>query len=150
MDRRQSIRLTPEEARRFLEESRTAVLASNGPDGRPHLVAMWYVVKDGDIMMTTYGRSQKAVNIRRDGRATMMVEAGLAYNQLRGVMIRGRAEIIEDLATTTEVLTAVSRKMSGAAALTPEGAAAIASQAKKRVVVRFHPEKWASWDHSKL
>ncbi len=90
MDRRKSIQLTPEESRRFIEEGRTATLATNGRDGHPHLIAMWYAVKDGNIVMTTYGKSQKAVNIRRDPRATMMWESGTAYNKLRGLMIRGR------------------------------------------------------------
>ena len=82
-DRRKSIQLTPEESRKFMEEARTAMLATNGRDGYPHLIAMWYALKDGDIVMTTYGKSQKAVNIRRDPRATMMWEAETAYSKLR-------------------------------------------------------------------
>ena len=100
MDRRKSIQLTPEESQRFMEEGRTATLATNGRDGYPHFVAMWYGIKDGDLVMTTYGKSQKAVNIRRDPRATMMWEAGTAYNKLRGLMIRGRAELVEDVKFT--------------------------------------------------
>ena len=96
MDRRKSIQLAPEEIRRFMDEGRTAMLATNGRDGYPHLIAMWYAVKDGDLVMTTYGKSQKAVNIRRDPRATMMWEAGTSYNKLAGLMIRGRAEIVDD------------------------------------------------------
>ena len=66
MDRRKSIQLTPEETRRVMEEGRTAMLATNGRDGYPHMIAMWYALKDGDLVMTTYGKSQKAVNIKRD------------------------------------------------------------------------------------
>jgi PPOX class probable F420-dependent enzyme len=150
MDRRKSIQLTPEESRRFMEEGRTATLATNGRDGHPHLIAMWYGVKDGDIVMTTYGKSQKAVNIRRDSRATMMWEAGTAYNKLRGLMIRGRAEIVEDVNFTYEVLRLVGAKMSGISSVSPEQNRALEAQATKRVVIRFHPEKFASWDHSKM
>ena len=154
MDRRKSIQLTPEESRRFMEEGRTATLATNGRDGHPHLVAMWYGVKDGDLVMTTYGKSQKAVNIRRDPRATMMLEAGTAYNKLRGLMIRGRAEIVEDVNFTAEVLRLVGAKMSGATsggtAVSPEQNRALEAQATKRIVIRFHPEKLSSWDHSKM
>jgi PPOX class probable F420-dependent enzyme len=150
MDRRKSIQLTPEESRRFMEEGRTATLATNGRDGYPHLIAMWYAVKDGDIVMTTYGKSQKAVNIRRDPRATMMWEAGTAYNKLRGLMIRGRAEIVEDVNLTYEVLRLVGAKMSGISSVSPEQNRALETQAAKRVVIRFHPEKFASWDHSKM
>ena len=133
-----------------MEEGRTAMLATNGREGYPHLIAMWYAVKDGDLVMTTYGRSQKAVNIRRDPRATMMWEAGTAYNNLRGMMIRGRAEIIEDPKFTYEVLRLVGRKMSGVSSVPPEQNAALEAQATKRVVIRFHPEKFSSWDHSKM
>jgi PPOX class probable F420-dependent enzyme len=150
MDRRQSIRLTPEESRQFMEDARTAMLATNGRDGYPHLIAMWYALKDGDIVMTTYGKSQKAVNIRRDPRATMMWEAGTAYNQLRGLMIRGRAEIVEDPKYAYEVLRLVGKKMSGLDSVSPEQNAALEAQARKRIVIRFHPEKFSSWDHSKM
>jgi PPOX class probable F420-dependent enzyme len=150
MDRRKSIQLTPEESRLFVEEGRTAMLATNGRDGYPHSIAMWYAVKDGDIVMTTYGKSQKAVNIKRDPRATMMWEAGAAYNKLRGLMIRGRAEIVESVPFTTEVLRLVGAKMSGGSAVSPEQNRALEAQATKRVVIRFHPEKCSSWDHSKM
>jgi len=150
MDRRKSIQLTPEESRRFMEEGRTATLATNGRDGHPHLVAMWYGVKDGAIVMTTYGKSQKAVNIRRDPRATMMWESGTAYNKLRGLMIRGRAELVEDVKFTLEVLQIVGAKMSGASAVSPEQNRALEAQATKRIVIRLHPERFSSWDHSKM
>lgn len=150
MDRRKSIQLTPEEIRHFMDEGRTAMLATNGRDGYPHLIAMWYALKDGDIVMTTYGKSQKAVNIKRDGRATMMWEAGTGYNKLRGLMIRGHAEIVEDVKFTAEVLRLVGKKMSGSSDVSPEQNRALEAQATKRVVIRFHPEKFSSWDHSKL
>ncbi len=126
------------------------MLATNGRDGYPHLIAMWYAVKDGDLVMTTYGKSQKVQNIRRDPRATMMWESGTAYNKLAGVMIRGRAEIVDDVNFTAEVMRMVGRKMSGTNHVSPEQSRALATQAAKRVVIRFHPEKFSSWDHSKL
>ena len=125
------------------------MLATNGHDGCPHLVAMWYAVKDGDLLMTTYGKSQKAVNIVRDPHATVMIEAGERYDQLKGLMLRGRAEIVNDLKLTTEVLALVGEKMSGVG-VSPDQHGALESQARKRIVVRFRPEKWASWDHSKI
>lgn len=150
MDRRKSIQLTPEEARRFLEDSRTATFASNGRDGYPHLIAMWYAVDGEDVIMTTYGKSQKAINLRRDPRATFMLEAGESYDQLHGLMIRGRAEIIEDVEAVAEVLRKVGAKMSGNASMTPAQNEAVKTQAAKRIAIRFHPEKIASWDHRKL
>lgn len=149
MSQRDLIKLTPEEGRRYLEQGRRLVLASNGRDGFPHLVAMWYVVKDGDLLMTTYGKSQKAINLGRDRRTTVLLDSGEGYNQLRGLMIRGRAEIVEDPALTVEVLRLVGAKMSGAA-VSPGHDRALAAQAAKRVVIRIHPERCASWDHAKI
>jgi PPOX class probable F420-dependent enzyme len=146
---RDAIKLDPQEAADFLAGSRTLILGSNGRDGYPHLVAMWYAVKDGDIYMTTYGKAQKAVNIRRDSRVTALVEGGTAYNQLKGLMIRGRAEVVDDPALTLEVLRMVGSKMSGAS-VTPEQSRALNTQATKRSVIRVRPEKFASWDHSKM
>src|SRR5262249_2708770 len=128
----------------------TAMLATNGRDRHPHLIAMGYAIKDGDIVKTTYGKSQKAVNIRRDPRATMMWEDGTACNKLRGLMIRGGAEIVEDGNVTSSGLRLVGAKMSGSSDVSPEQSRALASQATKRIVIRFHPEKFSSWDHSKL
>ncbi len=149
MDVRAGIRLTEEEITRFVETSRNVALGSNGHDGYPHLVAMWYAVKNGDLLMTTYGKSQKAVNLRRDPRATALLESGIAYSELRGVMMRGRAEIIEQPEYTAEVLRLISAKMSGVA-ISPEQDGMLLAQARRRVAIRFHPEKVASWDHSKL
>lgn len=148
-NQRDAIKLSSDEVARYLDQSKTLTLASNGRDGWPHLIAMWYAVKDGAILMTTYGKSQKVVNLRRDGKATIMIESGIEYGKLKGLMMRGRARIIEDINLTTQVMRMVGAKMSGA-----QGAAAqreaLAAQAAKRVVIEFRPEKTASWDHSKL
>ncbi len=111
---------------------------------------MWYAVDGDDVIMTTYGKSQKAMNLRRDPRATFMLEAGATYDQLRGLMMRGRAEIIEDVDKVAEVLLKVGAKMSGNASMTAAQNEAVRKQASKRIAIRFHPEKIASWDHRKL
>ena len=148
-NQRDAIKLSPAEVARYLEQSKTLTLASNGRDGWPHLIAMWYAVKDGAILMTTYGKSQKAVNLRRDGKATIMIESGTEYGKLKGLMVRGRARIIEDVSFTTQVMRMVGAKMSGAQGAAPSNQA-LAAQAAKRVVIEFRPEKTASWDHSKM
>src|SRR3954469_14666582 len=93
--RRSQIELTPEEQAAMLQEARTIQIASNGHDGYPHIVAMWYAVIDGAICFSTYGSSQKVLNLRRDPHVTAMVELGTAYNELRGVAMKGKAELIE-------------------------------------------------------
>ena len=69
MSRRDQIRMSEDEIRSFLAERKTLILTSNGPDGFPHPMPMWYVLEpDGAIRMTTYSRSQKVLNLRRDAK----------------------------------------------------------------------------------
>jgi PPOX class probable F420-dependent enzyme len=149
MDRRRMIALTPAEQRKFLEEATTMTLASVDRRGYPHLVAMWFVVDpDGAVLMTTFAKSQKAVNLRRDPRCTLLVERGTSYDQLQGVMIRGRATLDDDVERTLDVLTRIHAKHGGEQ---PEGLRDILrAQARKRVAVRVTPERVSSWDHTKL
>jgi PPOX class probable F420-dependent enzyme len=149
MSRRHAIALTPAEQQEFLETAQTMTLASVDRHGYPHLVAMWFVLDpDGTVLMTTYAKSQKALNLRRDPRCTLLVERGLRYDQLQGVMIRGRAILEADVERTLDVLTRIHRKHGGEQ---PEGLREILrAQARKRVTVRIAPERVSSWDHTKL
>ena len=95
-NQRAQITMTDEEVTAFIERSRTATMATNGPAGVPHLIAMWYGVVDGKIYFETKGKSQKATNLRRDPNIAVMIEAGTTYDQLRGVSVEGTAHLIED------------------------------------------------------
>jgi PPOX class probable F420-dependent enzyme len=149
MSRRQAIGLTPEEQRRYLEDSKTIILTSIDRHGYPHSVAMWYVAEpDGSVAMTTYAKSQKAVNLRRDPRCALLVESGTAYEDLKGLLIRGRATLDGDVEHALDVLERIHRKHRGEE---PPGLRdALRAQARKRVVIRVRPERVASWDHRKL
>ncbi len=158
-DTRKTIRMTPTEASQWLDQGHNLSLATIGSDGYPHLVAMGYAIDNGDIVMTSFGKAQKVLNLRRNPHATVMVESGRAYNTLKGVMVRGRAEIIEDPEEVIEVMRLIGRRMARAeSARAPQSSEGsdepvlqqARGQAAKRVVIRIHPEKWASWDHSKL
>jgi PPOX class probable F420-dependent enzyme len=147
--RRRQIDLTPDEQREMLASSRTIVLSSIDRRGYPHSVPMWYAVRDGCVLMTTYAKSQKAVNLRRDPRCSLLVEAGTSYDQLRGVLIRGRAELIADVDAVLDTLARVHAKHGGG--VTPAGVGeALRAHAAKRVVIKVHPERVSSWDHRKL
>jgi PPOX class probable F420-dependent enzyme len=148
MNRRDAIRLTEEEQRRFLADSKTIILSTIDPRGYPHAVPMWYVMEGEECLMTTYGKSQKTMNVRRDPRVSLLVEAGETYDTLKGVLIRGRASVIDDVDACVGVLTRVHRKMLGA--MPPGIEAALELQARKRVVIRVTPEHVSSWDHAKL
>ena len=143
MSRRKQIELTPEEQAAFLREVRKASLATYDKDGYPHVVAMNYLAKDGAIFMTSYGKAQKVLNIRRNPKVGVMVEAGRKYSELRGVMIRGTCEIIEDPETVVRTM----QEIAGQEIRLGRGPAASAT---KRVILKVTPVKVATWDHAKL
>lgn len=148
MSPRRDVGMSADEQEHFLDEARTISLASLDADGWPHVVAMWFCRIEGRIHMTTFRKSQKAVNLARDSRVTILAESGATYAELRGLMIRGRAELVDDVELCLDVLQRIHAKHFSA-----EGAAADAAlrrQAEKRVVLRIVPGRVSSWDHRKL
>jgi len=146
MNRRRQIQLTPDEQAAFLREHRKAALATLDQNGFPHVVAMNFFVKDDTFYMTSYGKAQKVVNIRRNPKVALMIEAGDKYSELRGVMVRGHCEIIEG----AEAVRAVFADMARARGASPERPRAATDSAPKRVVLKIVPHKITSWDHTKL
>jgi PPOX class probable F420-dependent enzyme len=144
MPERPDIRLTADEQAAYLRTNRKCALATLDKDGFPHVTAMNFVMRDGAFYMTSYGKAQKVVNIRRDPKTAMMVETGSAYAELKGVMVRGLCEIIEDPEAVRQVF-AWSAEARGESPAT--GAA---RSAPKRVVLKIVPQKTISWDHTKL
>src|SRR5919107_1573539 len=149
MDRRRQIRMSEAEVAAFLEEQRTLVCATLGPGGRPHLAALWYLPVDGGVDCWTYAASQKVRNLERDPRATLLVEAGTAYQELRGVSMECDAELVRDPGQVLDIGVALAARYGGASPAS-DVRAALAPQAAKRVGVRFHPTRVSSWDHRKL
>jgi PPOX class probable F420-dependent enzyme len=151
VSRRDEIRLSEEELRELLESERVAIVSSIGPRGWPHSMPLWYVPRDGEVWIWTYAKSQKVRNLERDPRATVLVETGHEYGELRGVMIEAEAEIHRDFDTVigfAEELTL--RYASGIASVEGDAKAALEAQAPKRVAIRFKPLRVATWDHRKL
>ena len=141
--------MSADEQAAFLDEQRTVICASNGVSGWPHLMPLWYVVRGVDIWAWTYAKSQKVRNLERDPRATLQVEAGAEYSELRGIMIEADAEIHRD----TEVVAALGAELLGRYAGSSAPLAvndAILAQAAKRVAVRFAGRRTVTWDHRKL
>ncbi|WP_174183960.1 pyridoxamine 5'-phosphate oxidase family protein [Nocardia barduliensis] len=148
VNQRAQIVMSDTEIIEFLQRSRIATLATIGPNGTPHLTAMWYALIDGEIWFETKAKSQKAVNLRRDPRVTCMVEAGQTYDQLRGVSIEGRAEIIEDAEKLFAVGVSVWERYNGP--YSEQVRPMVEAMLHKRVAVRVVPERLRSWDHRKL
>jgi PPOX class probable F420-dependent enzyme len=149
MNRRDMIRMSGEEIRAFLEEQRTLQVATIDHDGWPHLVAMWYVLINDQVVFWTYAKSQKAVNLRRDARLTCLVETGERYDELRGVQIKGRAIIHDDRESVQRVGEIIWQRYHGGS-LDDESRRMVAAQAAKRVVIFVEPVEVVSWDHRKL
>ncbi len=146
MSRRAEIRLTEEEVREFLKESKTVILVSQGPGGYPHPMPMWFALDDdGAVCMATYRSSQKILNIQRDDRVSLLVEAGERYEELKGVVIYGRAEVVDDFDRVVETLLAAAGAESNEK--TRKG---VSKTAAKRYLIRVVPERVVSWDHAKL
>ena len=150
---RDAVRLTDDEVQAVLAENLKVQVASNGPDGIPHLTTLFYIVRDGRIAFWTYGRSQKIRNLERDRRVSALVEDGTDYFELRGVSIQGKAEIVRDHDAIYSIGSEVATRMVGAEsfeALGDLGRETVEKQATKRVAVIIHPEKVATWDHRKM
>ena len=152
MSRRDQIKMSDDEVAAFLAEQRTVICATNGPDGFPHLMPLWYVVRDGEIWAWTYGVSQKIKNLDRDPRATVQVEAGEEYQELRGVMIRADVEVVRDVDVITELGLEIFGRYTpdSVGELAPQVREMIAKQATKRVGMRFIARSIAPWDPRKL
>ena len=134
----------------YLAEQKILNVATIGPSGHPHLVAMWYEVLDGKPTFWTFAKSQKIANLRRDAKMTGLVESGDSYNQLRGVELVGHGRIIDDEAKILEIGKAVAVKYNGPNAVSDAALPFIEAQARKRLGVAFEIERTVSWDHTKL
>ncbi len=151
MSRREQISLSEAELAELLQAERVAIISSIGPRGWPHSMPMWFVPRLSEVWVWTYAKSQKVRNLERDPRATVLVETGREYGELRGAMIEAEAEIHRDFETVigfAEELTL--RYAEGISAVQGDAKAALEAQAPKRVAIRFGALRTATWDHRKL
>ena len=142
--------MSGEEVAAFLDQQRVVVVATIGPDGWPHLMPLWYVVRSGELWGWTYAKSQKVRNLERDDRATLQIETGHEYSELRGVMIKAQTVLHHDLETVAGIGEALAVRYGGEGAVGPEARAAFKTQAAKRVGLQFVAGTTATWDHRKL
>lgn len=140
--------MSEDEIADFVVKSRTGTLATVGPDGQPHLTAMWYAVVDGEIWLETKAKSQKAVNLKRDPRVSFLIEDGHTYDTLRGVSFEGVAEIVDDPDVSHRVGVSVWERYTGP--YTEDMKPFVEQMMNKRVCVRIVARRARSWDHRKL
>ncbi|HEX9176915.1 PPOX class F420-dependent oxidoreductase [Mycobacterium sp.] len=147
-NQRGQIVMSDDEIDGFVASSRNGTLATIGPDGQPHLTAMWYAVVDGEVWFETKAKSQKAVNLRRDPRITFLLEDGDTYDTLRGVSFEGTAEIVDDPDAIFRVGVSVWERYTGP--YTDEVKPAVDMMMNKRIAIRLAVKRVRSWDHRKL
>jgi nitroimidazol reductase NimA-like FMN-containing flavoprotein (pyridoxamine 5'-phosphate oxidase superfamily) len=148
--RRAEIGMTDAEVAAFLDDQRTVTCATFGPRGWPHLAPLWFIVRDGQIWAWTFTKSQKALDVARDPRATLQVEAGEQYDQLQGVTFECDVLVHRELDTVADLGVDIMRRYTGAAELPDPAVEGIRRQAAKRVGLQFVERRRASWDHRKL
>jgi PPOX class probable F420-dependent enzyme len=146
--RREQIQMTDEEVRAFLAEQMVMQCATVGPRGLPHMVPLWFVAEGVELVGWTYAKSQKAKNLERDPRATIGIEDGVQYHELRGVMFECHVRLERDPAEVEKHGLALFARYAGE--LGPKIREMVAGQAPKRVGLRFVPTRVVSWDHRKL
>jgi hypothetical protein len=153
MSRRDAIRMSDDEVLGFLDEERTVVCATNGREGWPHLMPLWFVLRetgpDGarELWAWTFAKSQKVRNLERDARATLQVETGEAYAELRGVMLECDVVVHREVERIRELALELFGRYGG---IDDDVRAMIDQQAPKRVALQFVERRRATWDHRKL
>jgi PPOX class probable F420-dependent enzyme len=136
----------------FLDEERTVICATIGRDGFAHLMPLWYVMRGEELWAWTFAKSQKVRNLERDPRATLQVEAGEQYSELRGVMLKCDVTVHRETERVAELGTELfTRYGSGQPGELDERVREmVRQQAPKRVALQFRPRSRATWDHRKL
>lgn len=136
------------EVEQLLTGARIMTMGTVAADGQPHLVAMWFAIVDGAICFETKAKSQKAVNLRRDPRISVLVEDGTTYDQLRGVSIEGTAEVSDDPDLLWRIGVDIWERYYGR--YDDDAKPFVETMLAKRVAVRIVPTRVRSWDHAKL
>jgi hypothetical protein len=150
VSRRDQIKMTPEEVQAFLAEEMTLTCATNGRDGFPHLMPLWYVLREGRIWGWTYAKAQKTKNLERDPRATLQVETGIDYAELRGVMLRCDVVIHREVEVVTGIGMDLVDRYAGPGPEFDPMRDGFRQQAPKRVGFEFVERDRVTWDHRKL
>jgi nitroimidazol reductase NimA-like FMN-containing flavoprotein (pyridoxamine 5'-phosphate oxidase superfamily) len=150
LKQRDMVAMTSEEVGELLASQHKVQLATNGRDGFPHLITMYYVMMDGLITFWTYRTSQKARNLERDKRISCLVEIGEAYFDLKGVLVQGTARRIDDPAAVVEIGRRISAVFSEPLADGDASAQYVEHAARKRFGYAVEPDRVISWDHAKL
>ncbi|HCS29616.1 MAG TPA: hypothetical protein DIW43_19345 [Spongiibacteraceae bacterium] len=150
MKRRDLIRMTDDEVWAFIRAQKNVQLATQGKDGWPHLTTLWFALDEGDVVLETFTKSQKVKNLERDNRVTALFESGLEYEELKAVVIYGRAELIRDPEEVHRLHMSVLLRNNSRDYPEEMLVEATRSMVDKKTAIRVVPERIVSWDHGKL
>lgn len=150
MKRRELIRMSDDEVWDFIASQKNVQLATLGKDGWPHLTTLWFALDEGDVVLETFTKSQKVKNLERDDRITALFESGSEYEDLRAVVIYGRAELIKDLDEVHRLHMSVLLRNNTRDYPEEMLVEATRSMVHKKTAIRIIPERIVSWDHEKL
>jgi PPOX class probable F420-dependent enzyme len=151
LSRRDEMKLSEDELAELLDAERVAVVSSLGPRGWPHSMPLWFVPRQGEVWIWTYAKSQKVRNLERDPRATVLIETGEGYTELRGAMIEAEAKIHRDPETVLGFAEELAVRYGGnLTGVGGDARAGLEAQVPKRVAIQFEAVRTASWDHRKL
>ena len=149
--RRDQIAMPAEDIRAYLEEQRRIILVTNGPGGMPHPVPMNYGLDpEGRIILTAFRKSQKVKNLERDPRATLLVESGADYGELRGVILWCDAELLTEPEEVTRNMALIRAQDATQQSISGARSEQVRASMAKRAILRFTPFRSASWDHARL
>jgi len=146
--RRDEVAMTDDEMRSFIESQKTVQVATINKDGTPHLVPLWFAVVDGEVVLETFTKSQKVVNLARDGRLTLLFEDGDVYEELRGISIYAEAELVQDVERVHDLHMAVLKRNTDYSDELLDQVTRSMVHKKTAIVVK--PRRTFSWDHRKL
>lgn len=149
--RREIIRMSDVEIGEYLRSRSRIILVTNGPDGMPHPVPMNYGLDEaGRIIITAFRKSQKVRNLERDPRASLLVESGDTYAELKSVIAYANAEIIREPEAVLSAMGHIRADRELAGSITGTMSDQVRDSISKRVALRFTPNRYVSWDHGKL
>ncbi len=153
---RKDITMTAAEITTFLTEgAKVLQVATLDRRGAPHQAPMWFTMDDGKIVFRSFTKSQKIVNLVRDPRLSVLVEAGDSYAELQGVMIQGTATLVTD----PEYVLKIYGRLAARYPMVGEEPVEMDEESLENAFGRFAPKNTAvivepirttTWDHTKL
>lgn len=132
----------------FLASERTCRVGTIGADGAPHVTPLWFVWDGTSLWLYSITRSKRTADLRRNPAASVLVDAGHEYVELRGAELVGEFQPVGESPRTGEAVPelvaverAFARKYFGIDELPHDG---------RHAWHRMTPDSIRSWDFRKI